>query len=92
MVGDIDTARNPDLVVALHVIKEARQRCSACWPPDQAAMQADRQHLRLAQSMRVTFAIQYVENVLQVVEELGAGIEKLKPCIAAKRMSFVSSV
>nr|GEU28080.1 hypothetical protein [Tanacetum cinerariifolium] len=77
VVGDIDAAGDPHLVVALHVIEEARQRGQARRPAHDAAVQADGQHLGRVQPGRVALGVQHVEGVLQIVEELRARVETL---------------
>ena len=41
-------------------------------------MQANRQHLRRVQAVRIPFPVQSVERRLQIVEELGAAVESLR--------------
>ena len=48
VAGDVDAARDPDLVVALDVVDEAGERGGAAGAADQPAVQADRHHLRAA--------------------------------------------
>ena len=38
VLGDIDAARDPHLLMALHIVEEARQRRRPSRPPHQAAM------------------------------------------------------
>ena len=72
--GDVDTAADPHLVVRLHVVKKALQGAKAAWPSQQPAMHADGQHLGSVQSLGITLLVQHVEAVLQVLEELLAGV------------------
>ena len=46
VAGDIDAAGKPNMVVPLHMIEEFHQPGKAGRPPDQAAMEPDRHHLR----------------------------------------------
>src|SRR5699024_1566822 len=73
MAGDLFTLADPDLVVGLDIIHESGQRGGTCRMTGQAAMQADRHHLRLG----LAFFVQEVERVLHVSEILIAGIEAL---------------
>ena len=72
--GDVDAPRDPDLLVRRDVIEETRQRRGAPGTADEPAMQADRHHLRRG----LAFRIERVESVLQIGEELVAGIEALR--------------
>src|SRR3546814_2525366 len=47
VAGDIDAPRRPHAVVRHHVVEEAGEGSAAPRPSDKAAVQADRQHLRL---------------------------------------------
>ncbi|EON20068.1 amidohydrolase [Cupriavidus sp. GA3-3] len=78
VAGDIDTAADPHLVVSLHIVEKALQRAEAARAAEQAAVHADRQHLGAVLAARVAFLIQDVERILQVLEELFAGIEALR--------------
>src|SRR5258708_1812230 len=78
VAGDLHAPADPDLVVFLHVVEERRRRGYARGPAGEAAMQADRQHLR----RRLAFRIEYVERVLQIREELTAAVETLRRCKA----------
>ena len=71
MAGDIHTASYPHPVVRFEVIEEALQRAEAAGAADQAAMQADRQHLRRFRA----FFVEHVERITQVLEERLAMIE-----------------
>src|SRR5690242_11024348 len=73
MPCDVEAAAEPDLVVALDMVEEALQRRKAAGAADEAAMEADRQHLRRACALLV----EHVEGVAQIREELVAGIEAL---------------
>src|SRR5438445_9110080 len=46
VLGNVDAARDPDLVVRLYVVEKARQCGGPAWPSNQAAMQPERQHFR----------------------------------------------
>ena len=65
---------DPDPVVRLDVVEEARQRGDAPRPADEAAVQADRQHLRRRSA---ALGVQHVEGVAQVGEELVPAVEAL---------------
>ena len=67
MFCDLDAACGPHAVMGLDVIKEPLQGGRARRAPDDAAVQADREHFRLA---RNTFGIEHVERVPQMREEL----------------------
>jgi hypothetical protein len=41
-------------------------------------VQADGQHLRLIQAIRIALGVQHIESVLQIIEELRAGVEALR--------------
>src|SRR6185312_881273 len=75
---DIDATTHPYIVVPLDVVEEARQRGGARRTPGDAAMQADRQHLRALRA----FGIQHVESVFQITEKLLATVETLRRDIA----------
>ena len=75
---DVDATRNPDAVVPLHVVEETRERRDPSRAPDEPAMQADRQHLRRVEAARIAFAVERVERVAQVREELLAAVESLR--------------
>src|SRR5690606_31432579 len=79
VTGDVDAPCDPYLVVALHVIEEAFQRGCTAWTSDKAAMQANGHHLRRAFR---AFAVEHVERVFQIGEELVAGVETLRRCKA----------
>ena len=79
---DVDASRDPDVVVALHVIDETRQRSDAPRPADDASVQADRQHLRRIAVPRIAFGVQRVERIAQIGEELVATVEALRSCEA----------
>ena len=64
---DLDASRNPYPVVGRDVVEESLQRSGARRAPDDAAVQADRQHLRLS---RNALGVEHVECVAQVREEL----------------------
>ena len=66
------------LLVAQRRSRETLERGHARRTADDAAVQADRQHLRRIESRRIAFTIQHVEGVLQIVEELRARVEALR--------------
>src|SRR6266702_3368991 len=74
MVCYIDALGYPDLVVLQHVVDEAPQRRRTTRPADQTAMQADRHHFR---ATLLALFIERVEGILEIGEELIAGIEAL---------------
>jgi len=61
--GNIDAARDPYMVMLLHIIEEARQCRRTRRPPHQTAVQADGQHLGLVQTGRIAFLVQRIERV-----------------------------
>jgi hypothetical protein len=63
----MSTARQPDLLVALHIFHKLAQPLGTAGTADQAAMQADRHHLRLA---GLAFGIERIEGIFQILEEL----------------------
>src|ERR1700730_14581889 len=75
--GDVDASANPHVLAPAHVVEKSLQRGDAPGTPAEPRMQPDRQHLGRVLSLWIAFAIQGVERVLQVVEELRAGIESL---------------
>src|SRR3546814_2008485 len=75
VAGDIDAPRRPHAVVRHHVVEEAGEGSGAPRPSDKAAVQADRQHLRLPGT---AFAVGQVERILQIAKELLAGVEALR--------------
>ena len=85
MLGDIDPPRDPDVLMGGDMVEEAGQRRDPSRPPDEAAMQAHRHHLRRGLALRV----ERVERVAQVGEEVVAGVE---PWRATHFMSLASSV
>ena len=76
---DVDAARDPNLVVRLHVVDELRQPHGPAGPPDEAAVQPHRHHLRAAAA---AFLVKAVEAVLEILEEVLAGVEALRRCKA----------
>ena len=76
--GDVDAPADPHALVSADIVEKPLQRGDAARPAAQPGMQADGQHLRRVESRRIAFAIQRVEGVLQVVEELRAGIKALR--------------
>src|SRR6266568_3967718 len=69
--GDVDAAADPDPVVALDMVEEALQRREPPRPPGEAAMEADRHHLRPFGAL----GVEHVEGVAQIGEELLAAVE-----------------
>ena len=78
VLGDLDAAGKPDLVVALNIIDEALERGEPARPPGKAAVQADIHHLRLA---RLPFRIEHVERILQIGVE---GVAIAEPGLDSK--------
>ncbi len=75
MVGDLRPCREPDALVARHVVKRAFQRSGPAWSSDQTAVKADGQHLGRA---RLPFGVERIETVLQIGVELVARVEPLR--------------
>ena len=75
MSGDIDASRDPDLVVALHVVEEPLERGDPSRATHQSTVQPDREHLRCA---RYSLRVQDVEGVAQVREELLAAAARME--------------
>src|SRR5207245_2112006 len=73
---DVDSPSDPDGVVALDVVEEARERGEPAGATRNAAVQADRQHLGGIDARGVAFRIEYVEGVAKVGIELPAGVNK----------------
>ena len=71
---DVEPGRNPGLVMGEHIVEEPGQRSRAPRPPDEAAVQADRQHL----GRDVALGVERVERVLQVGVELVPRVEALR--------------
>lgn len=63
---DVDSTANPHLLVLLYVIEESLQGTEASGPSHQPAVQADGHHFGRA----LTFGVEHVETVAQVVKEL----------------------
>lgn len=59
VVGNLLTGTDPNLVVLLHIIKEALQRPEAARAPQQTTVHTDGHHLRRAGPLRV----QHIEAV-----------------------------
>ena len=64
--------------VRLHVVEEASQRADPAGLAEQAAVHADRHHLRPVEAGRVALGVEHVEGVAQVGEEVLAGVEALR--------------
>lgn len=73
VAGDIHAAGEPDLIVTLGVLDETLQGGQARRTADQAAVQADGQHLRRLGP----FGVQHVEGILEVLVEVVALVEAL---------------
>jgi hypothetical protein len=74
MVGDVDAPCHPDILMGTDVIQEPGQSRGASGAAGEAAMEADRHHLRRS----FAFCVQRVEAVLEIGEELVARIEALR--------------
>src|SRR5690554_4986052 len=70
---DIDTATDPHLFVALHIVKKTLQGRESPWPADKSAMQADRHHFGRA----FTFSVKHIERVFEVGVKMVAGVKPL---------------
>ena len=53
VAGDVDAPRHPDPLMRRDVIEEARERRGAARAADEAAMEADRHHLRRGLALRI---------------------------------------
>src|SRR5436305_2087840 len=71
VAGDVDAARHPDFAFGGKVSQETLEGSNASRAAGQPAMQPDRHHA-------TAFGTQDVESVLEVLEELLAGIEALR--------------
>ena len=71
---DVEPSRDPYFVVGRRIIEKPRQRRGASGPPDQPAMQADRQHFGRGRA----FSVERVERILQIFEKLVARVEPLR--------------
>src|SRR3954452_2108881 len=69
---------DPHPLMLQHIIEKALQRTDSSRPPDDPAMQSDRQHLRCVQSRRVAFAVQRIEGRLAIFEKLHSGVKTLR--------------
>jgi len=65
MPRNIDTAAEPDIVVALDMLNKNFQRLKATGPPDQPAMKSD---IHQARRLR-TLLVQHIETIAQISEE-----------------------
>ena len=74
VIGNIDSPRNPDLVMRHDMIKEFDQSGKPRWPPNQPAMQPDRQHLWC----RRTFGIKNIKGVNQILGKLITRMKSLR--------------
>ena len=74
---DVDAPRDPDIVVRLHIVDEAR--APRCGRGGRSAGNAGRSTASSAHRDRgITFRVQHVEGVLQVRVELLAAVETLR--------------
>src|SRR5262249_34568780 len=79
---DIDAATDPHLLVPENMVEEAFQGGNPSRPADQASVQPDGEHLRCIEPTGISFAIQRVEGIAHIVEELRARVEALHACEA----------
>src|SRR3954465_8131378 len=77
MPRNLYSPADPDPLMLQHIIEKALQRLDSSRPPDDPAMQPDRQHLRCIQSRRVAFTVQRIEGRLEIFEKLHSGVETL---------------
>ena len=75
VAGDVDAARQPDLLMRLDVGNESLQRRDAAGAADQPAMQADIHHAR---PPGAALLVVRVERIPEIGEELVAGVEALR--------------
>ena len=61
---------DPHALVPADVVEKSLERSDAAGPAAEPRVQPDRQHLGAVLAVRIPFAIQGVERVLEVVEEL----------------------
>lgn len=73
VVSDIDSAANPDIFKALHVVQEPGEGGGATGASGEAAVEADAHHF----GSGFAFVVQHVEGVAEVGEELVAAVEPL---------------
>ena len=71
MSGDVDSLRNPHLVVLEHVVEKSLQADGSRRAPDHAIMNRNHHHLRLV----VPFTVEHVESILHVGKEIVGGDE-----------------
>ena len=74
MARDIEAARHPYIALGERIIEEARERRRAPRPPGEPAMEANRHHFRPLGAL----GMKVIEAVLEIGEELIAGIEALR--------------
>src|SRR4029079_17709604 len=77
MARDIDAAADPDLLEAERVVAEAFQSGDSRRAADDARVPADHPPLWHIHPARIAFAVQHVERILEVIEELRAAVEAL---------------
>ena len=73
---DIDAASDPHPFMTHRIIEKPLERGSSSGTSGEPAMQPDRHHAR----PRLALAVEHVEAVLEVCEELVARIEALRRC------------
>lgn len=70
VISDINAARNPDIVVTSNVVNKPSHSCRTPGVTCDAAMQTNGHHAR-------PFRVQYIEGILQVIEELLSRVKAL---------------
>ena len=75
VLGDLQAGGEPDALVAADIVEKAFQGLRPAGTPDEAAMQADRHHLRRALN---ALLVEAVEAVLEIGEILVARVEALR--------------
>src|SRR5258708_9504868 len=78
MLGYVDTPADPHALLPADVVEKSLERRDSPRAAAEPRVQAYRQHLGAVLPLRITFAVQGIERVLQVVEELRARIESLQ--------------
>src|ERR1700761_2500245 len=77
MPSDINTPADPDVLMLLRMVEKALERGYPARPPDESGMKTDGQHFGAVERSRVTFRIQGVKSIAQIIEKLRARIEAL---------------
>src|SRR2546428_12788221 len=77
MSRDVDAAANPDVLVIEDIVEKSLEGGRPPRTPDQARVQADRQHFGRIESPRVPFTVESIEGITRVVEKLRARVESL---------------